>query len=146
MAPTKCSSGTVPPAPKGPRLPTRPEEDGETDGCEISYQPLTPLPVHTQSSQSTTATQINQKGLLRSSETPTGRSSPRRVEFHIPEDHIDNFEVQEEPEAIEAPEVEEIVDTIQSDYNDAPENNHESSEEYDDEPENEPQAPTLSST
>ncbi|KAH8149081.1 uncharacterized protein LAJ45_06620 [Morchella importuna] len=106
----------------------------------------------TRSSQSTTAAQITRKGLLRSSETATGRSSPRRVEFHLPEDHTDNFEAQEEPEAIEvpeaieAPEVEEIVDTSHSDYDDAPENDHESSEEDEDEPEDEPQAPPPSYT
>ncbi|RPB11694.1 hypothetical protein P167DRAFT_546256, partial [Morchella conica CCBAS932] len=106
----------------------------------------------TRSSQSTTAAQITRKGLLRSSETPTGRSSRRRVEFHLPEDHTDNFEAQEEPEAIEAseaieaPEVEEIVDTSHSDYDDAPENDHESSEEDEDEPGDEPQAPPPSYT
>jgi hypothetical protein len=89
---------------------------------------LTPLPARIRSSQSITDAQIIQKGLLRSSETPTGSSSPRRVEFHLPKDHSDNFEAQEEPEAIEEPEVEEIVDTSHSDYDDAPENNHESSE------------------
>ncbi|KAH8144353.1 uncharacterized protein LAJ45_11675 [Morchella importuna] len=143
MAPTKCSSGSAPLAPKHPRLPKRPEEHEDllTDESEIFYRTLTPLPACTPSSQSTTAAQITRKGLLRSSETPTGRSSLRRVEFHLPEDHTDNFEVQEEPEAIEAPEVEETVDTSHSDYDDALENDHESSEEDEDEPEDEPQAP-----
>jgi hypothetical protein len=141
MAPIKHSSGTTPPALKPPRLPTRYEEDGETDESEISYRPLTPLPAHTRSSQSTTATQITRKCLLRSSKTPTERSSPWRVEFQLSEDHIDNFEAQEEPETIEAPKVEEIVDTSYSDYDDALENDHESSEEDEDEPEDEPQAP-----
>ncbi|KAH8145413.1 uncharacterized protein LAJ45_10535 [Morchella importuna] len=154
MAPTKRSSGSAPLAPKHPRLPKRPEdhEDLLTDESEISYRTLTPLPARTQSSQSTTAAQITRKGLFRSSETPTGRSSPRRVEFHLPEDHTDNFEAQEEPEAIEAPEaiespeVEEIVDTSHSEYDDALENDHESSEEDEDEPEDEPQAPPPSYT
>jgi hypothetical protein len=108
--------------------------------CEMSYRLLTPLPARTRTSQSTTVTQITRKGLLGSSETSTGRSSPRRVDFHLPEDHTDNFEVQEELEAIEVPEVEEIVDTSHSDYDDAPENDHESSKENEDEPEDEPQA------
>ncbi|RPB08093.1 hypothetical protein P167DRAFT_578669, partial [Morchella conica CCBAS932] len=154
MAPTKCSSGSAPLAPKRPRLPKRPEEHEDllTDESEISYRTLTPLPARTRSSQPTTAAQITRKGLLRSSEAPTGRSSPRRVEFHLPEDHTDNFEAQEEPEAIEAseaieaPEVEEIVDTSHSDYDDAPENDHESSGEDEDEPEDEPQAPPPSYT
>jgi hypothetical protein len=103
---------------------------------------LTPLPARTRSSQSTTPAQIIRKGLLHSSETSTERSSLRRVEFHLLEDHTDNFEVQEEPEAIEAAEVEEIVDTSHSDYDDALENDHESSEED----EYEPQASPTSST
>jgi hypothetical protein len=120
MAPTKHSSSTAPPVPKRPWLPTRLEEDGETDECEMSYQPLTPLPARIRTSQSTTVTQITRKGLLGSSETSTGRSSPRRVEFHLPEDHTDNFEAQEEPEAIKVHEVEEMVDTGYSDYDDTP--------------------------
>jgi hypothetical protein len=94
----------------------------------------------------TTAAQKTRKGLLRSSETLTGRSSPRRVEFHLSEDHTNNFEAQEEPEAIEAPEMKEIVNTSHSDYDDAPENDHERYEEDEDEPENEPQAPRPSYT
>jgi hypothetical protein len=127
MAPTKRSSSTAPPAPKYSRLPTLAEEDGKTDESEISYRPLTPLPARTRSNQSTTAAQITRKGILLSSQTPTGRSSAQRVEFHLPEDYTDNFEAQEEPEAIDALEVEEIVDTSHSDYDDAPENDHESS-------------------
>ncbi|KAH8144650.1 uncharacterized protein LAJ45_11359 [Morchella importuna] len=148
MAPTKRSSGSAPLALKRPRLSKRPKEheDSLTDESGISYRTLTPLPAPTRSSQSTTAAQITRTGILCSSETPTGRSSPRRVEFHLPEDHTDDFEAQEEPEAIEAPEVEEIVDTSHSDYDDAPENDYESSEEDEDEPEDEPQAPPPSYT
>jgi hypothetical protein len=107
---------------------------------------LTPLPAHTRSSQSVTTTQITRKGLLHSSEAPTGRSSLWRVEFHLPGNHTDNFEAQEVSETIEVPEVEKIVDTGYSDYDDAPENDHESSEEHEDEPEDEPQVPPQSST
>ncbi|RPB06933.1 hypothetical protein P167DRAFT_579833 [Morchella conica CCBAS932] len=147
MAPTKRSSGSAPLAPKRPRLPRRPEEHEDllTDETEISYRTLTPLPARTRSSQSTTAAQIARKGLLRSSETPTGRSSLRRVEFHIPGDHTDLVEAQEQAQAIEAPEVEEIVDTSHSEYDDSPENEPESSEENEDEPEDQPQASTQRS-
>ncbi|KAH0603164.1 uncharacterized protein H6S33_008168 [Morchella sextelata] len=58
MVPPKRSSGTAPPASKHPRLPIRPEEDGETDESEISYRPLTPLPARIQSTQSITVTKI----------------------------------------------------------------------------------------
>jgi hypothetical protein len=147
MAPTKRSFGSVPLAPKHPRLPRRPEEHEDllTDESEITYRPLTPLPACTRSSQSTTAAQIARKGLLHFSETPTGRSSPRRVEFHLLGDHTDLVEVQEQAQAIEAPEVEEIVDTSNSEYDDSPENKPESSEENKDEPEDEPQASTQRS-
>jgi hypothetical protein len=101
---------------------------------------LTPLSARTRSSQSTTAIQITRKGLLRSSKTPTGGSSFRRVEFHLPEDHTDNFEAQEELKAIESPEVEGIVETSDSYYNNALENDHGSSEKDENEPEDEPQA------
>jgi hypothetical protein len=147
MAPTKRSSDSTPLAPKRPRLPRRTEEHEDllTDESEIPCRPLTPLPARTRSSQSTTAAQIARKGLLRSSETPTGRSSPRRVEFHLPGDHTDLVEAQEQAQAIEAPEVEEIVDTSHSEYDDSPENEPESSEENEDEPEDEPQASTQRS-
>ncbi|KAH0611254.1 uncharacterized protein H6S33_011681 [Morchella sextelata] len=146
MAPTKHFSSTAPHAPKRPRLLRLPEEDGETDKSEMFYRPLTTVPARTQSSQSTIATQITWKGLLGSSETPSGRNSPWGVEFHLLKDHTDNFEAQEKPEAIQVPEMEEIVDTSQSDHDDAPENDNKSSEEDKDEPENEPQAPSPSST
>ncbi|KAH0611277.1 uncharacterized protein H6S33_010542 [Morchella sextelata] len=147
IALTKRSSGSAPLAPKRPRLPRRPEEHEDllTDESEIPRRPLTPLPARTRSSQSTTATQIAHKGLLHSSETPTGRSSPSRVEFHLPGDHTDFVEAQEQAQAIEAPEVEEIVDTSHSEYDDSPENEPESSEENEDEPEDEPQASTQRS-
>ncbi|KAH0602464.1 uncharacterized protein H6S33_008803 [Morchella sextelata] len=147
MDPTKRSSGSAPLAPKHPRLPRRPEEHEDllTDESEIPCRPLTPLPARTRSSQSTTAAQIARKGILRSSETPTGRSSPRRVEFHLPGDHTDLVEAQEQAQVIEASEVEEIVDTSHSEYDDSPEKESESSEENEDEPEDEPQASTQRS-
>jgi hypothetical protein len=107
---------------------------------------LTLLLARTWTSQSITSIQITWKGVLCSSETSTGRSSPRRVEFHLPENHTDKFEAQEEPEANEVPQVEEVVDTSHSDYNNALENDHESSEEDEDESEEEPQALTEPST
>jgi hypothetical protein len=145
MAPTKRSSGSAPLAPKRPRLPRRLEEHEDllTDDSEIPYRALIGLTAGTRSSQSaTTPAQIARKDSPRSSETPiaSGRSSPRRVEFHLPEHHTDTFEAQEEPETIEAPEVEEIVDTSHSEYDDSPENDNENSEENEDEPEHEPQA------
>ncbi|KAI5842379.1 hypothetical protein DFP73DRAFT_595730, partial [Morchella snyderi] len=96
----------------------------------------------TRSSQSTTAP-IARKGLLRSSDTSTGRSSPRRVEFHLPDGNTDSAEVQEQQEDV--PEVEETADTSHSEYDDSPENDHESSEENLDDPEEEPQASTQRS-
>ncbi|KAH0609147.1 uncharacterized protein H6S33_001375 [Morchella sextelata] len=140
MAPTNHSSSSVPLAPKRPGLLKRPEEHEDllTDEFEIPYRLFTPLPASTRSTQSTTAIQVACKGLLRSSKSPTGRSSPTRVEFHLPGDHTDLVEVQEQAQAIEVPEVEEIVHTSQSEYDDSPENEPESSEENKDEPEDEP--------
>ncbi|KAH0611271.1 uncharacterized protein H6S33_010536 [Morchella sextelata] len=143
MAPTKRSSGSASLAPKRPRLPRRPEEHEDllTDESEIPCRPLTPLPARTRSSQSTTAP-IARKGLLCSTDTSTGRSSPRRVEFHLPDGNTDSVEVQEHQEDV--PEVEETADTSHSEYDDSPENAQESSEENLDDPEEseEPQAST----
>lgn len=128
---------------KRPRLPVPPEEhdDSQTDGSEISFRALTPLSTSTRSSQSTTAP-IARKGLLRSTDTSTGRSSPRRVEFHLPNGNTDSVEVQEEQPEEDVPEVEEAADTSHSEYDDSPENAQESSEENLDDPEEEPQAST----
>ncbi|KAI5846219.1 hypothetical protein DFP73DRAFT_525735 [Morchella snyderi] len=120
------------------RLPVPPEEhdDSQTDGTRSSQS------TSTQSSQSTTAP-IARKGLLRSSDTSTGRSSPRRVEFHLSDGNTDSAEVQEQQENV--PEVEETADTSYSEYDDSPENDHDSSEENLDDPEEEPQASTQRS-
>jgi hypothetical protein len=136
---------------KRPRLPVPPEEhdDSQTDGSEISYRALTALSTSTRSSQSTstrssqsTTAPIARKGLLCSTDTSTGRSSPRRVEFHLPDGNTDSVEVQEHQEDV--PEVEETADTSHSEYDDSPENAQESSEENLDDPEEseEPQAST----
>ncbi|KAI5839677.1 hypothetical protein DFP73DRAFT_598287 [Morchella snyderi] len=58
------------------------------------------------------------------------------------EQHTRVLYPREQAEAIEAPEVEEIVDTSHSEYDDSPENDHESFEENEGEPEDEPQAST----
>lgn len=137
----KRSAGSALLSAKRPRLPVPPEEhdDSQTDGSEISFRALTPLSTSTRSSQSITAP-IARKGLLRSTDTSTGRSSPRRVEFHLPNGNTDSVEVQEEQP--EEPEVEEAADTSHSEYDDSPENAQESSEENLDDPEEEPQAST----
>ncbi|KAI5841735.1 hypothetical protein DFP73DRAFT_596306 [Morchella snyderi] len=134
MSSNKRSAGSVLLSAKRPRLPVPPEEhdDSQTDGSEISFRVLTALSTRTRSSQSTstqssqsTIAPIARKGLLRSSDTSTGRSSPRRQE--------------------DLPEVEETVDTSHSEYDDSPENDHESSEENLDDTEEEPQASTQRS-
>lgn len=139
----KRSAGSALLSAKRPRLPVPPEEhdDSQTDGSEISFRALTPLSTSTRSSQSTTAP-IARKGLLRSTDTSTGRSSPRRVEFHLPNGNTDSVEVQEEQPEEDVPEVEETADTSHSEYDDSPENAQESSEENLDDPEEEPQAST----
>lgn len=139
----KRSAGSALLSAKRPRLPVPPEEhdDSQTDGSEISFRALTPLSTSTRSSQSTTAP-IARKGLLRSTDTSTGRSSPRRVEFHLPNGNTDSVEVQEEQPEEDVPEVEEAADTSHSEYDDSPENAQESSEENLDDPEEEPQAST----
>ncbi|KAI5838607.1 hypothetical protein DFP73DRAFT_599843 [Morchella snyderi] len=152
MSPNKRSAGSALLSAKRPRLPVTPEEhdDSQTDGSEISFRALTALSTSTRSSQSTstrssqsTTTPIARKGLLRSSDTSTGRSSPRRVEFHLPDGNTDSAEVQEQQEDV--PEVEETADTSHLEYDDSPENDHESSEENLDDPEEEPQASTQRS-
>ncbi|KAI5839760.1 hypothetical protein DFP73DRAFT_529596 [Morchella snyderi] len=152
ILPNKRSAGSALLSAKRPRLPVPPEEhdDSQTDGSEISFRALTALSTSTRSSQSTstrssqsTTTPIARKGLLRSSDTSTGRSSPRRVEFHLPDGNTDSAEVQEQQEDV--PEVEETADTSHSEYDDSPENDHESSEENLDDPEEEPQASTQRS-
>jgi hypothetical protein len=60
------------------------------------------------------------------------QSPSKRVKFHLSDHHTDNFEAQGEPEAIEAPELEEIVDTSNSEYYDTPKNDQESSEDDED--------------
>ncbi|KAI5836668.1 hypothetical protein DFP73DRAFT_602057 [Morchella snyderi] len=131
----KRSAGSVLLSAKRPRLPVPPEEhdDSQTDGSEISFRALTALSTGTRSSQSTstrssqsTTAPIARKGLLRSTDTSTGRSSPRREEQ--PEEHV--------------PEVEETADTSHSEYDDSPENDQESSEENPDVPEDQHQAST----
>ncbi|KAI5850457.1 hypothetical protein DFP73DRAFT_591324 [Morchella snyderi] len=152
MPPNKRSAGSALLSAKRQRLPVPPEEhdDSQTDGSEISFRALTALSTSTRSSQSTstrscqsTTAPIARKGLLRSSDTSTGRSSPRRVEFHLPDGNTDSAEVQEQQEDV--PEVEETTDTSHSEYDDSPENDHESSEENLDDPEEEPQASTQRS-
>ncbi|KAI5842668.1 hypothetical protein DFP73DRAFT_596025 [Morchella snyderi] len=152
MPPNKRSAGSALLSAKPPRLPVPPEEhdDSQTDGSEISFRALTALSTSTWSSQSisirssqSTTTPIARKGLLRSSDTSTGRSSSKRVEFHLPNGNTDSAEVQEQQEDV--PEVEETADTSHSEYDDSPENDHESSEENLDEPEEEPQASTQRS-
>lgn len=147
----KRSAGSALLSAKRPRLPVPPEEhdDSQTDGSEISFRALTPLSTSTRSSQSTgtrssqsTTAPIARKGLLRSTDTSTGRSSPRRVEFHLPNGNTDSVEVQEEQPEEDVPEVEEAADTSHSEYDDSPENAQESSEENLDDPEEEPQAST----
>ncbi|KAI5842382.1 hypothetical protein DFP73DRAFT_527797 [Morchella snyderi] len=152
MPPNKRSAGSALLSANRPRLLVPPEEhdDSQTDGSEISFRALTVLSTSTRSSQSTstrssqsTTAPIARKGLLRSSDTSTGRSSPRRVEFHLPDGNTDSAEVQEQQEDV--PEVEETADTSHSEYDDSPENDHESSEENLDDPEEEPQASTQRS-
>ncbi|KAI5848609.1 hypothetical protein DFP73DRAFT_524891 [Morchella snyderi] len=152
IPPNKRSAGSALLSAKRPRLPVPPEEhdDSQTDGSEISFRALTALSTSTRSSQSTstrssqsTTAPIARKGLLRSSDTSTGRSSPRRVEFHLPNGNTDSAEVQEQQEDV--PEVEETADTSHSEYDDCPENDHESSEENLDGSEEEPQASTQRS-
>ncbi|KAI5837772.1 hypothetical protein DFP73DRAFT_531697 [Morchella snyderi] len=147
----KRSAGSVLLSAKRPRLPVPPEEhdDSQTDGSEISFRALTALSTGTRSSQSTstrssqsTTAPIARKGLLRSTDTSTGRSSPRRVEFHLPNGNTDSAEVQEEQPEEHVPEVEETADTSHSEYDDSPENDQESSEENPDVPEDQPQAST----
>ncbi|KAI5846450.1 hypothetical protein DFP73DRAFT_593514 [Morchella snyderi] len=113
MPPNKRSAGSVLLSAKRPRLPVPPEEhdDSQTDGSEISYRALTALSISTRSSQSTISP-IVRKGLLRSSDTSTGRSSPRRAEFHLPDGNTDSAEVQEQQEDV--PEEEETGDTSYS--------------------------------
>ncbi|KAI5837770.1 hypothetical protein DFP73DRAFT_600782 [Morchella snyderi] len=134
----KRSAGSVLLSAKRPRLPVPPEEhdDSQTDGSEISFRALTALSTGTRSSQSTstrssqsTTAPIARKGLLRSTDTSTGRSSPRRVEFHLPNGNTDSAEVQEEQPEEHVPEVEETANTSHSEYDDSPENDQESSEE-----------------
>ncbi|KAI5845801.1 hypothetical protein DFP73DRAFT_593967 [Morchella snyderi] len=148
----KRSAGSTLLSAKRPRLPVPPEEhdDSQTDESEISFRSLTALSTSTRSSQSTstrssqsTTAPIARKGLLRSSDTSTGRNSPRRVEFHLPDGNTDSAEVQEQQEDV--PEVEETADTSHSEYDDSPANDHESSEENLDDPEEEPQASTQRS-
>ncbi|KAH8145875.1 uncharacterized protein LAJ45_10017 [Morchella importuna] len=138
----KRSAGSTPLSTKRPRLPVPPEEhdDSQTDGSEIPFRALTALSTNTRSSQSTrtrssqsTTAPIARKGLLRSTDTSTGRSSPRRVEFHLPDGNIGSVEVQE---------VEETADTSHSEYDDSSENAQESSEENLDDVEEESQAST----
>ncbi|KAI5841734.1 hypothetical protein DFP73DRAFT_596298 [Morchella snyderi] len=81
-----------------------------------------------QSIQST-ITPIARKGLLRSSDTLTGRSSPRRVEFSLSDGNTGDVEVQEKPEDL--PEMEESADTSHLEYDDSPENDHKSSDPAD---------------
>ncbi|KAI5836689.1 hypothetical protein DFP73DRAFT_602018 [Morchella snyderi] len=147
----KRSAGSALLSAKRPRLPVPPEErdDLQTDGSEISFRALTALSTGTRSSQSTstrssqsTTAPIARKGLLYSTDTSTGRSSPRRVEFHLPNGNTDSAEVQEEQPEEHVPEVEETADTSHSEYDDSPENNQESSEENPDDPEDQPQAST----
>ncbi|KAI5839093.1 hypothetical protein DFP73DRAFT_530372 [Morchella snyderi] len=141
MPPNKRSTGSALLSAKRARLPVPPEEhdDSQTKGSDVSYRALTALSTSTRSSQSTTAP-IARKGLLRSSDTSTGRSSPRRVEFHLPNSNTDSAEVQEQEEDV--PQVEETADTSHSEYDDSPENAHESSEVNLDDPEEQPQAST----
>ncbi|KAI5838480.1 hypothetical protein DFP73DRAFT_600012 [Morchella snyderi] len=152
MPPHKRSAGSALLSAKRPRLPVPPEEHdySQTDGSEISFRALTALSTSTRSSQSTstrssqsTTAPIARKGLLRSSDISTGRSSPRRVEFHLPDGNTESAEVQKQQEDV--PEVEETADTSHSEYDDSPENDHESSEENLDDPEEEPQASTQRS-
>ncbi|KAI5843308.1 hypothetical protein DFP73DRAFT_527323 [Morchella snyderi] len=121
MPPDKRSAGSSLLSAKRPRLPVPPEErdDSQTDGSEISFRALTALSTSTRN-------------------TSTGRSSPRRVEFHLPDGNTDSAEVQEQQEDV--PEVEETADTSHSEYDGSPENDYESSEENLDDPEEEPQA------
>ncbi|KAI5839936.1 hypothetical protein DFP73DRAFT_529760 [Morchella snyderi] len=152
MPPNKRSACSALLSAKRPRLPVPREEhdDSQTDGSEISFRALTAMStstrcsqsISTRSSQLTTAP-IARKGLLCSSDTSTGRSSPRRVEFHLPDGNTDRVEVQEQQEDV--PEVEETADTSHSEYGDSPENDHESSEENLDDPEEEPQPSTQRS-
>ncbi|KAI5838660.1 hypothetical protein DFP73DRAFT_530749 [Morchella snyderi] len=152
MPSNKRSAGSALLSAKRLRLPVPPEEhdDSQTDGSEISLRALTALSTSTRSSQSTstwssqsTTAPIARKWLLRSSDTSTGRSSPRRVEFYLPDGNTDSAEVQEQQEDV--PEVEETADTSHSEYDDSPENDYESSEENLDDPEEEPQASTQRS-
>ncbi|KAI5839627.1 hypothetical protein DFP73DRAFT_598615 [Morchella snyderi] len=152
MPPNKRSVGSALLSTKRPRLPVPSQEhgDSQTDGSEISFRALTALSTSTRSSQLTstrssqsTTAPIARKGLLRSSDTSTGRSSPRRVEFHLPDGNTDSAEVQEQQEDV--PEVEETANTSHSEFDDSPENDHESSEENLDDPEEEPQASTQRS-
>ncbi|KAI5837759.1 hypothetical protein DFP73DRAFT_600767 [Morchella snyderi] len=147
----KRSAASVLLSAKRPRLPVPPKEhdDSQTDGSEISFRALTTLSTGTRSSQSistrssqSTAAPIARRGLLCSTDTSTGRSSPRRVEFHLPNGNTDSAEVQEEQPEEHVPEVEETADTSHSEYDDSPENHQQSSEENPDVPEDEPQAST----
>ncbi|KAI5836694.1 hypothetical protein DFP73DRAFT_532538 [Morchella snyderi] len=147
----KRSAGSALLSAKQPRLPVPPEEhdDSQTDGSEISFRALTALSTGTRSSQSTstrssqsTTAPIARKELLRSTDTSTGRSSPRRVEFHLPNGNTDSAEVQEEQPEEHVPEVEETANTRHSEYDDSPENDQKSSEENPDVPEDQPQAST----
>ncbi|KAH8145856.1 uncharacterized protein LAJ45_10181 [Morchella importuna] len=118
----KRYAGSTPLSTKRPRLPVPPEEhdDSQTDGSGIPFRGLTALSTNTRSSQST-STRSSQsttapkacKGLLRCTDTSTGRRSPRRVEFHLPDGNTDSVEVQE---------VEETTDTSHSEYDASPEN------------------------
>ncbi|KAI5851754.1 hypothetical protein DFP73DRAFT_591004 [Morchella snyderi] len=81
----KRSAGSTLLSAKRPRLPVPPEEhgDSQTDESEILFRALTAVSTSTRSSQKTstwssqsTTAPIACKGLLRSSDTSTGRSSP----------------------------------------------------------------------
>ncbi|KAI5839484.1 hypothetical protein DFP73DRAFT_598467 [Morchella snyderi] len=147
----KRSAGSALLSAKRPRLLVPPGEhdDSQTDGSEISFRELTALSTSTRSSQSTstrssqsTNAPIARKGLLRSTDISTGRNSPRRVEFHLPNGNTDSAEVQGEQTEEHVPKVEETADTSHSEYDDSPENAEESSEENPDDPEDQPEAST----
>ncbi|KAI5847416.1 hypothetical protein DFP73DRAFT_593258 [Morchella snyderi] len=147
----KRSAGSALLSAKRPRLLVPPGEhdDSQTDGSEISFRELTALSTSTRSSQSTstrssqsTNAPIARKGLLLSTDISTGRNSPRRVEFHLPNGNTDSAEVQGEQTEEHVPEVEETADTSHSEYDDSPENAEESSEENPDDPEDQPEAST----
>ncbi|KAI5842115.1 hypothetical protein DFP73DRAFT_528077 [Morchella snyderi] len=144
MPPNKRSAGSAVFSAKRPRLPVPPEEqdDLQTDGSDVLYRACTALSTSTQSSQSTTAP-IAHKGLLRSSDTPTGRSSPRRVEFNCPNSNTNNVEIKEQQEDVT--EVEETAHTSHSEYDNSLENDYKSSKKNLDDPEEEPQASTQRS-